>query len=84
MPTFAPLPSIAPPAAELEDAAAEDGLRRRRLEELVEPPDLLDEHALSASTAATPATTRPNTLLRIGGTAFHRSLMALGDGFDGI
>jgi hypothetical protein len=74
MPTLAPLPSILPPAALEDDAAPPPAVL-----DVDEPPDLLDEHALSASTAATPATTRPNTLLRIGGTAFRRFWMVLGE-----
>src|SRR6201989_1894333 len=49
MPTFAPLPSILPPAA-LEDAAALEEPPAALEEEL--SLDLLDEHAPRASTAA--------------------------------
>src|SRR6266496_964285 len=66
-PTFAPLPSTAPPAAELLA--------------LVAPPAgvvgvffLLEEQALMASEAATPTTIRPTALLRMGSTAFRGRL----------
>src|SRR6266536_1211254 len=66
-PTFAPLPSMAPPAAELLA--------------LVAPPAgvvgvffLLEEQALMASEAATPTTIRPTALLRMGSTAFRGRL----------
>src|SRR5215470_18110648 len=61
MPTFAPLPSIAPAAAELEVAGVL----------VLELLFLLEEQALSTSEAATPATTRPIALLRMGCTAFR-------------
>src|SRR5882757_8422191 len=71
MPTFAPLPSSAPPVLLLP---LEDGLP------LEDPPPaggvvvvffLLEAQALSTSEAATPATTKPIALLRMGCTAFR-------------
>ena len=72
MPTFAPLPSRAPPPEALDEELSEDDV----------PPAggaggvvlsffLLEAQALSTSEAATPATTRPIALLRMGCTAFR-------------
>src|SRR6266566_6344480 len=71
-PTFAPLPSGAPPDA--DDEAELAAL-------VVAPPGgfvvlffLLEEQALMASEAATPTTIRPTALLRMGSTAFRGRL----------
>src|SRR5262249_1906426 len=72
MPTLAPLPSIAPAAAELLVAAGLDAdvLPAAGVVVLLLL-FLLEEQALSTSEAATPATTRPIALLRMGCTAFR-------------
>jgi hypothetical protein len=75
MPTLAPLPSSAPPLAELlpaeEDELTADvagaGAEVESLEDF-----LLEEHALSTSDAATPTMTIPSALLRMDCPAFHR------------
>jgi hypothetical protein len=57
-------------------ADEDDALDEPPADEELPLEDLLDEQALSASTAATPATASPMTRLRMGGTAFRWCQMA--------
>src|SRR5262249_53315681 len=71
MPTLAPLPSIAPAAAELVAGVLAGDVAPPAGVLVLELLFLLEEQALSTSEAATPATTRPIALLRMGCTAFR-------------
>jgi hypothetical protein len=72
MPTFAPLPLIAPDAAELPGALAVAGGGVLELPlEFPEPPlPPLELHPATAIAAAAPRTARPDTVLRMGSSAF--------------